>query len=108
MPSLSALVILVISFGGMLFMIVRKWPELRAIEILPSSAEQKSFKERARERMAGLNPIGNLNTERFLKKMLVKTKILFMKGERRADHYLRRVSHSEKFKDDYWGKMNKS
>ena len=37
----------------------------------------------------------------------IKAKILFTKGERKADHYLRRVSHSEKFKDDYWGKMNK-
>jgi len=108
MPNLPALVILVISFGGMLFMVVRKWPELRAIEILPASAEQKSLKERARERMEGLNPISSPHTEKFLKKALVKAKILFMKGERRADHYLRRVSHSEKFKDDYWGKMNKS
>jgi hypothetical protein len=108
MPDLLSLVILVISFGGMLFMIVRKWPELQAIEILPSSAEAKSFKEKTRERMAGLNPVGNLHTEKLLKKILVKTKILFMKGERKADHYLHRVSHSEKFKDDYWGKMNKS
>lgn len=108
MPSLSALIIFVISSGGMLFIIIRKWPELRAIEILSLNTEQKPFKERARERMAGLNPIGNLHTEKLLKKVLVKTKILFMKGERRADHYLRRVSHSEKFKDDYWGKINKN
>jgi len=108
MPSLSVLIIFIISSGGMLFMIIRKWPELRAIEILSLNTEQKSFKERARERMAGLNSISNLHTEKLLKKVLVKAKILFMKGERRADHYLRRVSHSEKFKDDYWGKMNKS
>ena len=107
MPNLPALIILTISFGGMLFMIVRKWPELRAIEILPPGVEQKPFKQRLRERITGLGPIRNFSTEKFLKRLLVKTKILFMKGERRADHYLRRVSHSQKFKDDYWGEIDK-
>ena len=109
MPNLPALIILVISFGGMVFMLVRKWPELLAIEILPRSAvEKKPLKQRIRENIMGLKPIRDFSTEKFLKKFLVKTKILFMKGERRADHYLRRVSHSEKFKDDYWEKINKS
>jgi hypothetical protein len=60
-----------------------------------------------RDRIAGLGQNKNIVTEKFLRKLLVKTKILFMKGERRADHYLRRVSHSEKFKDDYWSKMDR-
>jgi len=109
MSNLPALIILVISFGGMIFMIVRKWPELLAIEVLSQGViEKKSFKQRMREGITGMKPMGDFSTEKFLKKLLMKTKILFMKGERRADGYLRRVSHSEKFKDDYWEKINKN
>ena len=107
MLNLPVLVILVVSSGGILFFIAKKWPELQAIEILPLSVNRKSFKKRARERMSGLNSVGNLHTEKFLKNVLIKAKVLFKKGEKQADHYLRRVSHSEKFKDDYWGKMKK-
>ncbi|MEA3453032.1 MAG: hypothetical protein U9Q96_01690 [Patescibacteria group bacterium] len=107
MPNLPALVTLVISFGGILLFIARKWPELQAMEILPLSIDRKPFKKRAKERMSGLNPAANLHTEKFLKNVLLKAKVLFKKGEKRADHYLRRVSHSEKFKDDYWGRMKK-
>ncbi len=108
MPNLPNLIILVISFGGMLFIIVRRWPELRAIEILPFDQPRKTLKERIRQQAARSSLTKNFSTEKFLKKILVKTKILFMKGERQADHYLRRVSHSEKFKDDYWDKMDKN
>jgi hypothetical protein len=108
MSNLPALIISLISFGAMFFMIAKKWPELRAIEILPHNPLEKSMQGRMRDRIAGLGQNKNIVTEKFLRKLLVKTKILFMKGERRADHYLHRVSHSEKFKDDYWGKMNKS
>lgn len=108
MPSLPTLITLIISFGGMLFIMVKKWSALQAIEVLPSSGQQRPFKQRIKDKMTGLGPMKNSNSEKILKRLLIKTKILFMKGERRADFYLRRVSRSQKFEDDYWEKIDKT
>ncbi|MBU3964140.1 hypothetical protein KJ562_00140 [Patescibacteria group bacterium] len=108
MLNLAALIILVISFGGMFFIIIRKWPKLRTAEIMVSgAATHEPLRERFRKKMAGLGSTNGFSTEKLMKKALIKTKILFLKGERRADHYLRKVSHSQKFKEDYWGEMDK-
>ncbi len=107
MFNLLFLIILVISFGGMLFIVIKRWPELRAIKILSSSVHQKSLNQRVKEKVKGLAPVGSLGVEKLIKKSLIKTKIIFMKGERGVDRCLRRVSYSQKFKDDYWEKMNK-
>ena len=108
MPDLIVLIILVISFGGMFFIIVSKWPKLRTAEIIVrGAATHEPLRERLRKKMAGLGPANGFSLEKLLKKALIKTKILFLKGERKADHYLRKVSHSQKFKEDYWENIDK-
>ncbi len=108
MLNLAALIILVISFSGMFFIIIRKWPKLKTAEIIVSgAATHEPLRERLRKKMAGIGQTNSFSTEKLMKKALIKTKILFLKGERTADHYLRKVSHSQKFKDDYWGEIGK-
>ena len=83
MPDLIALIILVISFGGMFFIIVSKWPKLRTAEIIVrGAATHEPLRERLRKKMAGLGPANGFSLEKLLKKALIKTKILFLKGEK--------------------------
>jgi len=49
-------------------------------------------------------PIG---VDKMLKKILMKTKIIFLKGENTIDFWLERVSSSKKFKDEYWSKIKR-
>jgi hypothetical protein len=108
MADLSALIILVLSFGGMVFLIAKRTPQLRALELLPQEdVERKPLKQRIRERVAGLGASKSVTTEKLLRKLLMRTKILLLKGERRTDQYLRRVSHSKRFKEDYWRDINR-
>jgi hypothetical protein len=108
MFNLIVLIIFIISFCGVVFIIVRKWPKLRTAGIMVSgAATHEPLKERLRKKMAGLGPASGFSAEKIAKKALIKAKILFLKGERKADHYLRKVSHSQKFKEDYWKDIDK-
>jgi len=108
MPNLPALSILIFSFLGMVFMIVRKWPELQALKLMSQEAAvEKSLRERLQDKMAGIDSVRKFSTEKVLKRILMRTKILLLKGERRTDQYLRKISHSKKFKEDYWEEIDK-
>lgn len=91
----------------MLFVIVRKWPELKTASVAGEEYISRPFSVRAKEKIRSLNPANGFNSEKFLKKFFIKLKILLLKGERRIDKYLHQVSHSEKFEDDYWTKVRK-
>ena len=42
-----------------------------------------------------------------LKKFLIRLKIFLLKCENKIDAWLRQVSHSKKFNDDYWERFKK-
>ncbi|MBU3918520.1 hypothetical protein KKC63_01240 [Patescibacteria group bacterium] len=108
MLGLIFLIIFVLSFLGMLFIVFKKWPELKAVSILgQSDIVERPFAERTMERMKNLRPIKNFSSEKILKKFFIRLKILLSKGEKRVDKYLHKVSHSQKFEDNYWEKVRK-
>jgi hypothetical protein len=107
MLTLASLIILALSFLGMLFIIIRKWSELKILSIAEADYVSKPFSTRAKEKIRNLNPANGFSSEKFLKKFFIKLKILLLKGERKIDQYLHRVSHSEKFGEDYWDKVKK-
>jgi len=101
-------IIFALSFLGMLFIILKKWPELKAVSVLGElDIDQRPFTERAKERIKNLKPIRDFSSEKLLKKFFIRLKILLSKGEKRVDKYLHKVSHSQKFEDDYWTKVRK-
>ena len=48
-----------------------------------------------------------LNIDKLLRKMLMRAKIVFLKGENKIDIWLERISSSKKFNEDYWKKVRK-
>jgi len=101
-------IIFALSFLGMFFIVLKKWPELKAVSVLgESDIDQKPFAQRAKERIKNLKPIRDFSSEKLLKKFFIRLKILLSKGEKRVDKYLHKVSHSPKFEDDYWTKVRK-
>ena len=54
-----------------------------------------------------LFPYQQLSSEKVLKKLLMRIKIIFLKGENTIDAWLDKVSSSKKFSDDYWKKIKK-
>ena len=92
----------------MFFMVFRKWPELKAVSVLgESDIVQRPFGERAKEKIKNLKTIKGFSSEKLLKKFFIRLKILLSRGEKRVDKYLHKVSHSQKFEDDYWTKVRK-
>ncbi len=102
MLALIFLTIFGLSFLGLLFIIIKKWPELKAVSVLAEAEEQRPFVQRTRERIKNLKPIRDFSSEKLLKRFFIRLKILLSKGEKRVDKYLHQVSHSQKFEDDYW------
>ncbi|MCD6270978.1 hypothetical protein J7J24_01310 [bacterium] len=47
------------------------------------------------------------NVNNFLRKFLIRLKIFLLKCENKIDAWLRQVSHSKKFNDDYWERFKK-
>ena len=48
-----------------------------------------------------------LQFNNILKKFLIRLKIFLLKCENKIDAWLRQVSHSKKFNDDYWERFRK-
>jgi len=108
MLSLIFLIIFALSFLGMIFIVFKKWPELKAVNILNErDVIRRPFAERAKERLTSLRPMKDFSSEKILKNFFIRLKILLSKGEKRVDKYLHKVSHSQKFEDNYWEKVRK-
>jgi len=108
MLGLILLIIFALSFLGMLFIVFKKWPELKAVSVLGEShIDQRPFAQRAKEKIKNLKPIRDFSSEKLLKKFFIRLKVLLSKGDRRIDKYLHQVSHSQKFEQDYWTKVKK-
>ena len=101
MLSLVFLIIFIISLGVLSFFVYKKWPQLKAVNV---AADNRPLVEKAKDKIKNLKPSEGFSSEVFLKKFFVKVKILLLKGEKKVDKYLHRVSHSQKFEDDYWQK----
>ena len=105
MIQLIALIFLLISILGMSFLFYRK---KRKIKDLGEISSERILPElQIKERINQIPYIKDMDVKHWLKKFLLKIKIFFLKCENKVDHWLNRVSHSKKFDDDYWDKIQK-
>lgn len=104
-----ALILLLISVSGMGFIIVRKGrrPDKTEGKLEEGSSEWILPDLQLKKRLSQVPYLKNLKAENWLKKILLKTKIFFLKCENMIDVWLNRVSYSKKFNDDYWDKLTK-
>ena len=92
----------------MLFIVLRKVPVLKSVDILTIGKEEKPLKQKVGEQIDRLNPIKHFSSEKILKKFFWQLKIILSKNEKRIDKYLHHISHSEKFETNYWKKIKKN
>ena len=97
MINISSLIIFVLSLAGLLFFILKNVSKMKAI---PLENNPKLLKDRIKS----LKP--NIDTDKLVKKTLFKTREALRKGEKWADKSLKKVTHSQKFKEDYWDKVD--
>lgn len=70
------------------------------MKAIPVEKNKVSLKERVKS----LKP--KIDTDKLVKKSLFRTREVLRKGEKWADKSLKKVTHSQKFKDDYWDKVD--
>lgn len=70
------------------------------MKAIPVESNDKSWKEKIKT----LKP--NVDTDKLVKKTLFKTREVLRKGEKWADKSLKKVTHSQKFKENYWDKVD--
>jgi len=97
MINIPSLIIFLLSLAGLLFFIIKKTPEMKAIPVEKTNLNLKN-------KIKSLKP--KISTDKLVKKSLFKTREMLRKGERWADKSLKKVTHSQKFKEDYWDKVD--
>lgn len=107
MLTLLLFILLIIGFSGMALMVWQKMPELKALELPEKQSAPKASRLRAKDRFKEWRPAKSFNTEKALRKIFIKAKIVLLKAERKIDQCLHRVSHSQKFEENYWEKIKK-
>jgi hypothetical protein len=111
MIQIIAIILFLIGLLGMSFIVIRAIPRLESLEKKPlevgfglkKGLPKIDFSRKIKE----LPYLKDLKIENVIKKMLLKIKIFFLKCENRIDIWLKRVSYSKKFNDDYWDKIKK-
>ena len=107
MLTIILILLLFVSFFGMCLLIWKKLPELEAAGI-ENIQRKKIFPHICfKEKIKQWKPFKNFDSEKALRKMFLKIKILLLKAERKIDQCLHRVSYSQKFEKDYWDKLKK-
>lgn len=85
----------------------QKLPELKTLEVAAQERGADFPELQIKERIRQWKPIKNFDSEKILRKIFLKIKILLLKAERKTDQCLHRVSHSQRFEEDYWDKFRK-
>ncbi|MCD5396312.1 MAG: hypothetical protein LR000_01435 [Candidatus Pacebacteria bacterium] len=93
-----ALILLGISIIGMAFVL----PKTEKEEKRP-----KKQKIQLREKFDKISLKAPLQFENSLKKFLIRLKIFFLRCENKIDAWLKQISHSKKFNEDYWEKIKR-
>lgn len=94
-----ALILLGISLSGMVFVLIRGKEKVEEKE---RSKQRESLKLKELTKFVKIPPF---HFEKFLRKFLIRLKIVLLRWENKIDSWLRQVSHSKKFQDDYWEKF---
>ena len=109
MVDLISASVLVISFGGLLFLVARKIPVLCSVA-MAAPVEKKKFLEKIKIIAKDKNPIKNLPVDLFLQKFLSKIRVQVLRIEHKIANllsHLRQKAIKEKnsFSADYLEKL---
>jgi hypothetical protein len=97
---LAAFVALIIGLLGMAGVVFWKAYSLKLLEKAPLPFLRQSKK-------GSPKTFFGLDSEKVLRRLLLRTKILFLRGENKIDSWMRRVASSKKFSEDYWREIKK-
>ncbi len=99
MIQLIFLLLLIISFLGIIYFIWIKIPVLAELPI----------RERKKRKIQIKNPFLSFSLEKYLHKILSNARILILKIERKISHWLQdlRAKNKKEKKDNYWQELKK-
>lgn len=109
MAELIAIIILISSFSGMVFIVFRKIPILLTLpETLP---KHESLIFKLKNKLKRLNPFKNFSFEIFLQKIISRIRILSLKIDNYTFNLLKELREKSqnklKKRDNYWEEIKK-
>jgi len=109
--NLIAIIISLLSFTGILVIVLRKIPVLLSLSnVLPAEAENK-FLAKLKEKAKYYNPLKNFSYETFLHILILKMRILTLKTENKTFKWLQHLKKKQQEKklgvDNYWEEVKK-
>lgn len=111
MANLIALVVLLLSFAGLVYFLLKKMPALAKIQASSNIDPGDLATEAKKKLKEALNPI-DLDYELYLQKILSKIRILTLKTESKTAGWLetlrQRSKKSREESKDYWEELKKA
>ncbi len=108
MLNIIGTIFLLTGIGGIIFLIIKKKDLLFRENFTPLRKKRKKRKRKGnlQEVRKSLPSLSKIEANA-VKKLLMKTKIFFIKCENGIDRWLQRVSQSKKFEEGYWEKIKR-
>lgn len=111
MVEILALIVLILSFLGMLVIFLRKIPVLTSLPPEVKSSRENLF-FRLKNKILKTRPFKSFSSEIFLQKILSKVRVLILKTENKTSHWLQQLRENakrrkEKENDNYWQELKK-
>jgi hypothetical protein len=106
MIQIIAFILLVISLLGMVCVLTKASKETLTKKRIKELERVKRFPKLNKEIIQS-SYFKKINIENVLKKLLLRIKIFLLRCENKIDSWLKRVSHSKRFNEDYWEKIKK-
>jgi len=107
-----AIIILAVSFLGMMVIIFRKIPALVELPVLPQKKACPLF-SKLKEKIRVIHPFKSLSSEIFLQKILTKIRIISLKTDNKTFNWLQKLRERTRKKkigenDNYWEEIKKT
>lgn len=109
MIELIALIILLISSFGILFIVFRKIPILLTLPEV--GVEKENLISKFKKIISKFNPFKNFSLAIFLEKNLRRIRIFFLKTDNQISSWLKKIKEKyqkKEVKDNYWEEIKKS
>jgi hypothetical protein len=111
MANYIALVVLLVSFAGLVFILVKKLPVLAKMHAPAAASSRSTVVDLKNKMKEALNPIG-LDYELYLQKILSKVRVLTLKTENKTANWLealrQRSKRNSENSKDYWEELKKA
>lgn len=110
--NLISLIILVFSFLGMVFLVVKKIPALTSLKINPALVADEGFFVKIKNRIQEVPWVKNFSLEIFLQKIISPIRVLSLKADHKTANWLKTLREKSQQKKtdngDYWEDLKKS